>query len=195
MNFQLLVYITSTIIFAFVAVRPVGAADVKAASESVVAKEATQGAFMEATDEAPMQKQDYQLPYHGLLPDNPLYALKSLRDNIINLLISDPLKKADFALLQGEKHTSMVIALVEKGKADVAQQTANKGNTYLDRAVTLYKKAKGDGRDVSSLSDKFVNSLAKQEDVFLGLASKTEGDHKDQFQKLAEKVMQYRKSL
>ncbi|HSW97310.1 MAG TPA: hypothetical protein VLF89_05800, partial [Candidatus Saccharimonadales bacterium] len=32
----------------------------------------------------------YDLPYPGLLPDNPLYSLKVLRDKIVEFFISDP---------------------------------------------------------------------------------------------------------
>src|SRR5438309_421306 len=45
----------------------------------------------------------YQLPYPGMLPDNPLYFLKVIRDGVWSFLLSNPLKKADFDLLQADK--------------------------------------------------------------------------------------------
>ncbi len=46
---------------------------------------------------------EYALPYPGLLPDSPLYILKAIRDRIIEVLISDTMKKANFELLAADK--------------------------------------------------------------------------------------------
>ena len=46
---------------------------------------------------------NYPLAYPGILPDNPLYPLKMLRDRIVFFLINDPFKKAEFNLLQADK--------------------------------------------------------------------------------------------
>ncbi len=43
---------------------------------------------------------EYALPYPGILPDNVLYNLKVFRDKVFEFLIIDPVKKADFYLLQ-----------------------------------------------------------------------------------------------
>jgi hypothetical protein len=64
-------------------------------SDVVVAKEATGSASIENVE--------YYLPYPGLLPDNPLYYLKAIRENIQKFFISDPLRKAQFDLLQANK--------------------------------------------------------------------------------------------
>ena len=45
----------------------------------------------------------YELPYPGILPDNPLYFLKAIRDNVLGFFITDPLKKADYSLLMADK--------------------------------------------------------------------------------------------
>src|SRR5579883_115828 len=46
---------------------------------------------------------DYVLPYPGILPDNPFYFLKVLRDRLILFFISNPTKKSSFYLLQSDK--------------------------------------------------------------------------------------------
>lgn len=38
---------------------------------------------------------DYKLTWPGILPDQPLYKLKVLRDKIISKLIFDPIKKIE----------------------------------------------------------------------------------------------------
>jgi len=49
------------------------------------------------------QSIDYTLPYPGLLPDNPLYPLKMIRDRIILFLINDSAKRTEYYLLQADK--------------------------------------------------------------------------------------------
>src|SRR5260370_38981843 len=71
-----------------------------------------------ATDSS---KMDYQLPYPGILPDNPLYELNALRDRIYGFLISDPLKKSEFDLLQADKRLAVGISLFNKGKKELAE--------------------------------------------------------------------------
>src|SRR5580692_5886046 len=65
---------------------------------------------------------DYQLPYPGLLPDNPLYFLKMIRDNLTAFFIGKPLDKAQFDLLQSDKDVQSGYLLVtqEAGKGDLA---------------------------------------------------------------------------
>ena len=59
---------------------------------------------------------EYTLPYPGILPDSPLYFLKTARDKIVSFLISDPLKKAEFNLLAADKRLNSGIFLFNKGK-------------------------------------------------------------------------------
>src|SRR3989338_3347246 len=56
----------------------------------------------------------YNLAYPGILPDNPLYKLKQLRDKITNFLISDPKKKVEFYLLQADKGILATAMLIDK---------------------------------------------------------------------------------
>ena len=68
-------------------------------------------------------KVEYELPYPGLLPDNPLYYLKAIRDNILKFLIRDPMKKAEFDLLQSDKRLGASYALLKKGNYDLCITT------------------------------------------------------------------------
>src|SRR5260221_7243175 len=55
----------------------------------------------------------YDLPYPGILPDNPLYTLKVIRDEVVSFFISDPLKKASFDILQADKRIGASLYLAE----------------------------------------------------------------------------------
>ena len=65
------------------------------------------------------QTEEYILPYPGILLDHPLYFLKNLRDQVMEFLISDPTKKAEFSLLQSDKFLAMSQAYVDKGNWDM----------------------------------------------------------------------------
>lgn len=87
-------------------------------------------------------KVNYELPYPGMLPDNPFYFLKMARDRIIKTLISDPFKKAQFNLLTGQKRMYAGKLLVEKKKHDLALETIEKSNNYLVEAIKDIEEAK-----------------------------------------------------
>src|SRR5438105_4293482 len=71
----------------------------------------------------PTQMPDYKLPYPGILPDNPLYFIKTARDRLVGFLISDPVRKAEFDVLQADKRIGMGELLVSKKKWDLSYTT------------------------------------------------------------------------
>src|SRR3989338_6920091 len=89
-------------------------------------------AFAQVGSPNPTGTSDYQLPYPGILPDNPLYNLKTLRDKVWSFLISNPSKKAEFDLLQADKRLSVAIALFDLKKYDLAEATISKGENYFE---------------------------------------------------------------
>lgn len=184
---ELVIHLATITFLVLAIVRPVAAQGVE--------KEATVTATQEEATEAAKPKSTYQLPYPGLLPDHPLYVLKATRDRIIDFLITDSLKKAEFTLLQADKRLSMAIALVEKGKQDLAESTVSKGETYMDRSVGYLEKARAEGKDVAGFSRKLIASLEKHEEVLLGLAAKTEGNLKERFSTLAAEAANTHKNL
>ena len=76
---------------------------------------------------------DYPLPYPGILPDNPLYLMKALRDRVVSIVISDPLKKAQFDLLMADVRLNAAQYLFAKGeeKYSLAETTISKGENYF----------------------------------------------------------------
>ena len=112
---------------------------------------------------------DYQLPYSGLLPDSPLYFLKVARDRISDFLISDPLKQAEFDLLQADKRLNAGVSLFDKGKQDLAEVTISKGENYFEKAIQNIETAKKQGQDTSSLLEKIQRSVKKHQEVLKSL--------------------------
>lgn len=95
---------------------------------------------------------DYIFAYPGVLPDNPLYFLKAIRDKAVSFLINDPLKKAEFDLLTSDKRIYAAQMLVNKGKDDLAISTLSKSNNYFDGALSSSREAKKMGKNVDSFA-------------------------------------------
>lgn len=126
-----------------------------------------------ATDQSPApeeKKPEYLLPYPGILPDHPLYFLKKVRDAILDRLIVDPLRKAEFHILQADKRLNMGKFLIEQGKVGLAETTISKGEKYMERAVSGLSAFKSTGRPVpASLIDRLTRSMEKHVEVLTDL--------------------------
>lgn len=122
------------------------------------------------------KKQEYLLPFPGILPDHPLYFFKQVRDGILDRLIVDPLRKAEFHVLQADKRLNMGKVLIEQGKGTLAETTISKGEKYMERAVSGLTAFKSTGRPVpASLVDRLTRSMEKHVEVLDGLITSTTG--------------------
>ncbi len=109
---------------------------------------------------------EYALPYPGMLPDHPLYSIKALRDRILDFLIVDPARKAEFSILQADKRLGMGMALMEKGNATLAESVVSKGEKYMYQAVYSLLALKNQGKAVPGyVADRLDLSLAKHAEV------------------------------
>lgn len=125
---------------------------------------------------------DYTLPYPGLLPDNPLYFLKAARDRLIEFLISDPEKKAEFYLLSSDKRLNTGYYLILKKKNDLGVLYISKSNNYMHMAIINAKNAAERGK---ATVQNIKASLKKHEEVVLSLESKVDQKNKS---KLADEL-------
>lgn len=120
-----------------------------------------------ASSSSQTQQVDYQLPYPGLLPDNPLYFLKAFRDNLTAFFLSKPMDKAQFDLLQSDKdvQASYLLVTQQAGKTDMAHTMFSQGQDYFAQAIDQAKSAKKQGYSISDLSKKLDLSNKKHEQV------------------------------
>ncbi len=109
----------------------------------------------------------YLLPYPGLLPNSPLYKLKTLRDKIVSLLISDPLKKAQFDILQSDKRLNGAWYLLQQQpeQSTLVVQTVSKGENYTADAISQLQLAKKQGIGITDTAKQLSLSNAKHLDV------------------------------
>ena len=136
--------------------------------------------------------EDYQLPYPGLLPDNPLYALKNIRDSIQLLMAQSTLEKAQVNLQLSDKNMAASLELTKKGKSKLASETAQKAHDQIERAVTIVEK-NGKAMDQEKKKE-FIQSLIKanlvHRETLEYLMKNTPTGQVEQFEKLLQKNLE-----
>lgn len=155
------------------------------------------GAFGQTATEAatPTPKVEYQLPYPGLLPGNPFYVLKTIRDRIISFLIADSLKKAEFDLLQADKRLSTAIALVKDKKEALAESTISKGENYFEEGIVQLVEARKQGINTDNLTRRYKEAAEKHIEVLQSLSKSVEKEHKPLFTALTARMETLRSRL
>lgn len=140
---------------------------------------------------------EYQLPYPGLLPDNPLYFLKVARDRIIGFLISDPLKKAEFNLLTADKRLNAGVYLFNsrQGKEDLVLSTISKGENYFEESIIKAREAKKQGMDTVNILRRLSLSAKKHQEVLKELEAKSPKNKKQGFILLEKRVEDFEKTI
>ncbi|MEK9175951.1 MAG: DUF5667 domain-containing protein [Patescibacteria group bacterium] len=119
---------------------------------------------------------NYELPYPGLLPGSPLYSLKAIRDRVLELFTSDPLKRSNFYLLQADKRLASAISLFVLNKDEVAETTLSKGQNYLEKSLENAQEAKKRGKNISDILAKIRMSSAKQKEQILIISKTSKGE-------------------
>src|SRR4030042_4503756 len=149
------------------------------------------------TSAQPYKEIDYTLAYPGLLPDSPLYFLKAARDRITEVLISDPLKKADFYLLQADKRLNEGIFLFKQGegKYSLGESRISKGENYFEKALGQTIQAKKQGEAVRAITQKLYQSSLKHEQMIKILEDKTKGDLKQKLRVQGKRVKDFQKRV
>lgn len=134
------------------------------ANENVVETDILVGKDIVATTSSTPRTINYELPFPGMLPDNPFYFLKVIRDGLIKMLINDDLKRARFSLESGEKRVYAARLLIGKNKDKLAIDTLSKGNNYLNDAIIAIKKYSKDNptsTDVKPFLSEFDTAVLK----------------------------------
>ncbi len=140
---------------------------------------------------------EYPLPYPGLLPDNPLYVLKAIRDRIIEVLISDPIKKANFELLQADKRLNEGVSLFNKGekKYALAETTISKGENYFEKGIAEIERGNKQGIVTAGTSQRFHLASLKHREIIKGLINKSRGDIKQRLLLDEKRMEEFEKKL
>lgn len=133
------------------------------------------------------EKVSYTLPYPGILPDHPLYFLKKIRDQILESLISDPVRKIEFYVLQSDKALNAGIFLGARDKQTLASEMFVKSGTSMENAVKAAASLKASGRELPGyVLERLNNSLAKHEETLTELGQKAVETQKANLMKVFE---------
>lgn len=152
---------------------------------NVYAQNATQ-----SVSATPSAKIEYQLPYPGILPNNPIYFLKALRDRVIGFLIQDPLKKAEFNLQAADKRLSASALLLDKGKKELAISTISKGENYFEFSLRELEAIQNK-EDKKVILSRLESASKKHQEVLEGMKEKIGEDLKSRIEKELERVLAF----
>ena len=128
------------------------------APQSTFAQEAQEAVDVEAKEIA------YTLPHAGILPDNPLYPFKRMRDSFWVFFTRDNVEKAEVLLLIYDKKIVMAQALAEKGKWELALETVNQSEKDFEKLLSAVETATKIG---SSPTGDFMNKAKLSTDKHL----------------------------
>ncbi|MBI2405041.1 hypothetical protein HYV22_02575 [Candidatus Gottesmanbacteria bacterium] len=126
------------------------------------------------------KKVDYVLPYPGISLDHPLYVLKQLRDMILEKLISDPIRKAEFYMLQADKFVNMAVFAIDQGKTKIVGKAVTQGEWYLQQSEIKLITLKNNGISIpGSVTDRLEKSVAKHIEVLTELLTNVSASEKE----------------
>lgn len=143
---------------------------------------------------AAVQEIEYPLPYPGILPDNNLYVLKTIRDRVVSFLIADPLKKAEFDLLQADKRLAAGMALVTRKKPALAVSTISKGENYADQAIGAIDEATKQGAKGTDML-RTMNTALKKHHLIVSSLAETKGPEREGFVAILRHIEQLQKTV
>jgi len=138
----------------------------------------------------------YALPYPGILPGNPLYFFKTIRDVIAGFLITGPLKKAEFDLLQTDKYLAISQALFDqkKEKTEIFS-SLDQALAYFDNAIKKTEEAKKQGMESQALTQKLFIANLKHQEVVRSMVLATKGDDQKAYASRLEKLKEFGKKV
>lgn len=126
----------------------------------------------------------YDLAFPGMLPDNPLYKLKVLRDKFISASILNPLKKIGFYILQADKGILATAMLIDKNKIDLAQTTALKAeHNFTLIAPQLYMLPERPNKDFFK---RLETAGLKRQEVLRSIINRVPKDKQKVFETVIE---------
>lgn len=119
----------------------------------------------------------YELPYPGILPGNPLYGLKTIRDSVVGFFISKPLKKAEYDLLQADKNLQATTFLIQQNSDEkTVSATLILAENDFEQAVLKTQEAKKQGINTTVFIPRLVLANKKHQEVITEIIDSTKGD-------------------
>lgn len=137
---------------------------------------------------------DYQLPYPGLLPDNPLYLIKSLRNSVLLLVTTDDLEKAKIMLNLSDKRMAMAKPLADKGKLSMSVESVIEAEELFERMLPVVAKIEDQNKRSEFLIEIKKANLKHREEIETLMKEIPQGEI-EELQKLIEKNIEIEKQI
>lgn len=140
---------------------------------------------------------DYSLPYPGILPDNPLYIIKAMRDKFVSFFISDPKEKAAFDLLQADKRIAAAFALSKErpSNGQLVVQTVSKGENYFSEAMGQAAVAQKQGEEINGLIGQLKDAANKHEELIIGIKNSVPEKGSEELTGELKRVAEFQKQV
>lgn len=137
---------------------------------------------------------DYQLPYPGLLPDNPLYLVKSLRNSALLLVTTDEYEKAQIMLNLSDKRIAMAKPLADKGKLSMSVESVAEAEDLFEKMLPVVEKIKEEDKKKEFILDIKKANLKHREEMETLMKELPQGEF-EELQKLIEKNIELEKQI
>lgn len=116
----------------------------------------------------------YELPHPGMLPDNPFYVVKNIRDQIMLWSTQDLHEKAQVKLLQSDKRMGSALELAKKGKHKMTVETLVEGEEmFMEVPIMLEQLVENGEKPRAQFLEEAIQSNARHraaiEEVMLSL--------------------------
>ena|SRR3989338_3968217 len=132
---------------------------------------------MNATESAKVgtSSSEYKLPHPGMLPDNPLYKIKTLRDKIMVFFIRDPMDLAEKHIQLADRQLYEALKVAEKGNIPLAVHTAFKGEHQMTLATSQIRNIETI-EELSEIKEKSLSASQKHRELLAGIADRAKDD-------------------
>lgn len=134
-----------------------------------------------------VQAQSDDLPEPGMLPNHPLYFLKSWSESIGTFFTFGEERKAERLFELSERRLSETIALSEHEDSSIAEEAIERYQKQLEQAIQKAKEAKDKGMDMDELLEKISERTLKHQEVLADVYEKVPNEAKPAIQRAMEK--------
>src|SRR3990167_7791207 len=119
---------------------------------------------------------EYILPYPGMLPDNPIYKLKTARDRLLIMFISSPANRADKYISLADRLFVEALKVAEKDKISLAVHTAFKAEHQMTLAVSSIVNIDSP-EQFKEIKEKTLLASQKHRELLAGIADRVKSDN------------------
>ena len=133
------------------------------AQNEVLAVETTTSAIPSATPSAVVSTEE--LPVVHILPDNPLYFLKTIKEKIQMMFTRNTSNQADLLLDFAQKRLAEALKVAEKGKVHISEKLFEAFGRDIETAQEKIAAVKASGERTYGLLVKLQETVAYQKSV------------------------------